>query len=673
MGLKIMKAKEYGFYVKYIIRNIICMMIAAVLFLLIIVAVSFFSNLNFTGFRLLYLLSRWNYYFSAIFAVISYYIFSAAVTSGCAETIDAICKKRFSWQKGIGSFSIFILFGYHLIVIAGLIYCSLRNDGTDYFLSVLPRTYAMNILIPYFILIGLSYVASCFLEKNKIFANSFFVSILIMTSPFLEKLIWRKKPEGFPIDKIVEKIKGFFGIFYQNAGWSPDTQYGLQTEDVRLFLQLFWIFLILGYLLWTHDRRKTRSKAVCFSCIVVAVVMGILSFGSASIYRQNESWNGIFADFFYYEEDGISAPKNKKTDYYISKYDLNVELKNQLSVSGRLCLVSSAASDEFVLTLYHGYHIKAIRAENFDISYQRNKDSITLKLPQKVNTCNLEIEYEGYSGKYYSNSQAVMLPGYFPWYPMAGEKQVFVQYPYYNGGNGYNPYNRIPEAEFILEVHTKCNFVTNLEAKDEHVFTGKADSISIIGGNISKTDDDSFINYLPLELNGINEHKYLEKIKKNWNQTLTEIRSIFGIDIDDLKKKKMIMVSKDMGRNFWNNYFVEFDDYILFSSDYLDSPTYINYLLQKTGKESQIGDLFASAIISSEEISAEKIIEKMITKESENQHFLSQMEGYVREERVSNRLELLRAQRGADRLLQEIVRYLLNTDIKTDDEFFDLS
>ena len=63
----------------------------------------------------------------------------------------------------------------------------------------------------------------------------------------------------------------------------------------------------------------------------------------------------------------------------------------------------------------------------------------------------------------------------------------------------------------------------------------------------------------------------------------------------------------------------------------------------------------------------------MITKESENQHFLSQMEGYVREERVSNRLELLRAQRGADRLLQEIVRYLLNTDIKTDDEFFDLS
>ena len=63
----------------------------------------------------------------------------------------------------------------------------------------------------------------------------------------------------------------------------------------------------------------------------------------------------------------------------------------------------------------------------------------------------------------------------------------------------------------------------------------------------------------------------------------------------------------------------------------------------------------------------------MITKESENQQFLSQMEGYVREERVSNRLELLRAQRGADRLLQEIVRYLLNTDIKTDDEFFDLS
>ena len=65
----------------------------------------------------------------------------------------------------------------------------------------------------------------------------------IMTSPLFENLIWREKPKNFPIDSIVEKIKWLFSIFYKNAEWVPDTQYGLQVENVRLYVQLFWIIL----------------------------------------------------------------------------------------------------------------------------------------------------------------------------------------------------------------------------------------------------------------------------------------------------------------------------------------------------------------------------------------------------------------------------------------------
>lgn len=645
------------------------MIIAAVLFLAIIACLSFFGTLQLSGFRLLYLLSRWTFYFSAILAVISYYIFSAAINAGCAETIDAIHKKRFSWQRGIGSVSLFILLAYHVVTIAGLLWCSYRNDGTDYFVSILPGTYAINILCPQLILIGISYIASCILEKNKILANSIIAAMLLLTSPLLERLIWREKPQGFPVDMVVGKIRDLFGIFYQNAGWAPDTQYGLQTENVRLFLQLFWIFLILAFLLWTYNGR--RSKAVGAICTIAAVTMGVLSYAPASVYRQDESWNGIFADLAYYEEDGIAAPVYEQPDYYIEKYDMRVKLKNQLSVSGKLQLKSPVKREEFVLTLYHGYEVKTIKAENQELSYERNEDKLILRFPQEITECNLEIEYAGHSGKYYSNSQAVMLPGYFPWYPMAGDRQVFVQYPYYNGGNGYNPYNRVADAEFHLEISAKCDFVTNLEAKGGNVFEGSADSISIIGGNIKETADDIFINDLPLELSGSNEQQYLEKVKQVWNRTLTELDQVFGIDTDALKDKKMIMVSKDMGRNFTNNYLVEFDDYVLFSAEYLDSPTYINYLLQKTGKESQIGNLFARAVLLSDTISAEAIMEKMVKTESEFQQLPGEIETDITDGEIVNRLERLEEQTDADTLVREIVRYLLNPDMETDDDFFD--
>lgn len=666
-----MKRKTSEYYVKYFMRNKIYFILASIQFLVLIACLSFFSSLHFTGFRLLYLLSRWNFYFSAVFAVVSYYICSAAINAGCAETIDAIYKKRFSWQNGIGSIHIFVLSGYHLIAIIGLIYCSLKNDGTNYFLAILPRTYLINVLIPQVILVGLSYIASCISEKSKIYANSFFVAMLIMTSPLLEQLIWREKPNGVPIDRVVDKIKGLFAIFYQNSVWSPDTQYGLQTEDVRLYLQLFWLLLIFAFLIWTYKNNGWK-KIISPFCFGAAVVMGVMAHGPASVYRLDESWNGIFADFIYYEEDGIDILNEEETDYYISKYDLDVDIKNQLLVSGKLSLQSKIPRDEFVLTLYHGYKVKELKAEGIEVIYEQNEDRITMKFPEKISNCNLTIQYEGDSGKYYSNSQAVLLPGYFPWYPMAGQKQVFVQYPYYNGGNGYNPYNRISEAEFELKIHLSCDFVTNLEEKGDNLFIGKSDSVSIIGGNIVKTDHDSFVNYLPLELNGISEQQYLEKIEQNWNQTIYEINDVFGIDTDTLKSKKMIMVSKDMGRNFWNNYFVEFDHYILFSSDYLDSATYINYLLQKSGKESEIGDLFSAAVLLTDKMSAEAIIETMISEEAERQQLLSEIDGDATDRNVSDQLEMLKNQLGTDKLLREIVQYLLNPEIKTDNDFWDL-
>lgn len=663
-----MKSESREFYLKYLFRNKIYMLVVAVLFFLLVACIAFFGTLNFTGFRLLYLLSRWNYYFSAILSVIAYSVFSIAANAGCSETIDVILKKRYSWQGGVLRICVVVLLLYHLLMIGGLLWCSYRNDGTDYFLSILPRTYAMNILFPQMIFLGVSCLSSCILEKNKIFANSMMLVMLIMSSPLFEKLIWREKPKGFPIDKAIGKIRDFFSIFYQNAQWAPDSQYGLQIEDIRLFLLLFWMLLIFSVLLWISRDRKKRTVGVV--CMVLSIGALILSNRQASIYRQDESWDGIFADFTYYEVDGLESLTDDEEEYFIEKYDMKINLNNQLEVSGHLKLTSPEARDEFVLTLYHGYRIKKITSEDdVHLSYERDKDRILLKFSQKITDCDIEIEYTGYSGKYYSNAQAVMLPGYFPWYPMYGDRQIFIQYPYYNGGNGYNPYNRIEPAEITLEIDAACDFVTNLEKKTENVFVGTSDSISIIGGNIKEISKKSFVNILPLELNGKKESEYLETLEQNWNHVLIELEQVFGMDTEALRNKKLIMVSKDMGRNFSNNYFVEFDDYILFSMEYLDSPTYLNYLLQQKGKDSQIGNLFVKAMMLSEKISAEKIVEYMIAEESDYQQMMQAMEE-TEEENVSDKLKMEVERIGAEQVIRSIVQYLLNPTMESDADFW---
>lgn len=661
-----MDKKMYGFYLRYFFKNKLYILFVLIQFWILIAMISFFCSLDFTGFRLLYLFSRWNFYLSVLFAVFAYIIFTEAISANCEEVIDSITKRKSSWQRGIGSIYLIVILIYHLTLIIGIIFTSIQNDGTRYLFEIFPRTYLMNIVIPQIILLGIAYIASWISANNKMLAHSVVLFFCIMTSPLFENLIWREKPKNFPIDSIVEKIKWLFSIFYKNAEWVPDTQYGLQVENVRLYVQLFWIILIFTMIIWLHKNYKKLS----ILCFCFSIFFLVISYFPASTYRLNEAWNGIFADFTYYQNEELDIQEIQESDYKISKYELEIDVKNNLSVDGKLTIDAPIERDEFVFTLYHGYRIKKLEVNNEEASFERNGDSIIIKFPDCVKTFELMIKYDGCSGKYYSNSQAIMLPGYFPWYPLAGDRQIFIQYPYYNGGNGYNPYNRASTADFEVKINTNCKFVTNLPKKSGNEFAGTSDGISIIGGNIIKNNNESVVlNYLPLELSNIDGDEYLEKITREWEQLLKETESVFGLDIHDLKAKRIIIASKDLGRNFSNNNFIEFNDYVLVSPDYLNSQTYMSYRLHESGKDSKIGDLFSHALLRSDVIEADEIVKIMMTIEEERQQMLEDLEGVQKEQLVSRQLKEIEQQIGDENLIKEIVQYLLYSELRSDEEF----
>lgn len=662
-----MKKSVYKQYFNYLFSHKIFLIVVLFQVILITSSTVFFTNCEYTGFQLLYLFSRWNYLFCVLLSVMAFYLFIAAIKAQCSEAVDAISNVRFTWQKGLYKVFAVVWMLMHVIWIGMIVYCSIKNDGTNYFLSYFPKAYLINIVLPQIIFIEMAYVCSCVYEKNKIVSLSILTMFYIMTSSLLERLIWREQPGGLPIDQVVKKIRWLFSILYQNAIWSPDTQYGLQTEKVRVYLTAFWLLFLIGIGGWVRSKKRIMSKI----CVMLSLFLLILSYSPSSLYRLNESWDGIFKDLTYYSKENILYHQNQYPEYQFTKYDLEIDISGRLLVTGKLTLHSSQPRREYVFTLYHGYQIQNLVVNDLEVEYKHEEDKVTMVLEKPTENADVLIVYKGEAGKFYSNSEGIMLPGYFPWYPMAGEKQVFVQYSGYNGGNGYNPYNRIIPAEFILEINSDCAYITNLEKVEGNTYSGICDSLTLIGGNISLTSENKIKNYLPLELCQTNEAEYLSDLNKQWERTLNELENVFGIDVSELSAKEIILASKDIGRNFSNSFFVEFQDYILTSDLYMDSGTYINYLLYRQEKESEIGDLLCRVLLTNENKSADAIVEEMIVVGGNNSQVIEDLEGYEHQSMVTENLLRIREKIGSERLLKEIIIYLLNKPMMSDELFWE--
>lgn len=59
-----------------------------------------------------------------------------------------------------------------------------------------------------------------------------------------------------------------FHIFYQNAEWSTDVQYGLQTETSRLELEIGWILLVASIGAFRMKKRCSIFKRNRFRVVI---------------------------------------------------------------------------------------------------------------------------------------------------------------------------------------------------------------------------------------------------------------------------------------------------------------------------------------------------------------------------------------------------------------------
>lgn len=523
-----------------------------------------------SGLAGLYKLIELQFYNQAFFLCIAYAYFRKVHERHLSELLTSIHSgKPKHLLQSLSCFSLTTMI-YQSIVFS-LIYIIVRVNGEQpYFLIWLWKPFLINIILPTLISIMLAFTLAN--RVQTLHAYGLMIFYLLMISPISESLQAYELTELYYLRKIISIIKAPFSILYQNAQWDIDLQSGLQTERPRLILQLFWLIFLYGLspVINIMIFRKFGREVIRITLLSISFVLIFIALQPASLYRLNMSSEGYWADKSYYTSNFSQQDLTLKSvvdpGFEISAYDLDINLNFGLDVLAKIIIETDYPRSEFVLTLYHGYKIKWLHdSSGNQIQYQRRHDSIILNLAEPIQSAQIEISYSGFSNVMYSNSEAAMLPGFFPWYPMAGEHQVYINEPDF--GSGYNPYNRIAKAHFILRVTGSQNIVTNLEIDEEGYFQGQTDAISLFAGHISKTNDPLIKTYLPLEIRAdFSENQLLEFYKKTFSDVIFELKNQRPAYWEDLNGKPVYLVSGDLCRNFTFGNFAVFSDYILISN-----------------------------------------------------------------------------------------------------------
>lgn len=457
----------------------------------------------------------------------------------------------------------------------------------EHFTDLFPALFTMyicNIFLPLLVCLLAASFFACW--NNQIRGITGLIIFLILVSPLSEVLVNGDKPNSM-VERILHAVRHIFGFFYENSSWEENTQIGLQTEWTRFASQFFWIFLFLGLLFWNTHKKK---RAISVISLAISVLFLVYTSLPASTYHIN---GRFFLDQNTYgvKESDVNIEQISdfsQLPYTITDYQLQVTCKRQLQVSGTMQLQAQKQMDAFVLTLYRGYTVKNLQcADGTPLDWSVDGDYITIHTAQPVAQLAISMEYAGYHDIYYSNRNGAMLPGWLPWYPMAGEHTIWLK----NSPEttaiiyGYNTYNRIEQANIQLQVDAPFTYVTNLEQIDENTYRGTSDSITLIGGYIEKSDDSLFVNSILFDNALASDKNYLTYCQKAYQNTCKAF-DVYGIDKSFFTNKKFIMTSYDISRTTQNNHVAIFSDYILYGDDMelLFNNLTANILLKKTGR-----------------------------------------------------------------------------------------
>ncbi len=513
-----------------------------------------FLNAGMTGFYILYIMSRFSFFVIAFFTIVTFISCSSCWRHQTEEVVSAYRGPGY-YQRSTAGFMVIISAVYQLMLIAFLAAAVFFNDTSAYFFSYFGKSFFCNIFLPMEICI----ILACLLShiNHQIISSTLLILSLIMISPLYSMLTWQTQPP-FPSDSVTHFIFHPFRILYENGTYAANPLTGLQTDAARIQILIFWVLLLCAVSAFIYLRGMKFRYAAAAAFLEAGVCCLILSYLPDGAYRINENWDGTMQDFYTYydQEPGITASDNR---YEFTDYKIDISLGRTMRVNAGLHLESDNPATQFVFTLYHGYNIRTLSADQIPVEWDADGDYITLTTKSPVSELDLNMTYSGSHPIFFSCAQGCLLPGWFPWYPMAGEKQVFVNFT--TAGSGYSTFNRIGTADISVNINNNFVMASNLKYSPEGTFTGRSDSITLIGGNILLPEDSQVADFLPLDLT-VSPKAYISQLSQQWQSICADLEN-YGLKPPVSKDCTIMTAPRDLCRFYSNDSAAVFDDYIL--------------------------------------------------------------------------------------------------------------
>ena len=439
----------------------------------------------------------------------------------------------------------------------------------------------LNCLLPGLIGVLLGTVLAIKMKRSVAYCVMLVSALLC--SPIATQLFGNETIAGIQILDIFD----WFAILAPNLNWGADAVYGIAMEICRWILALFWISAFIAILVWSLSRGKKRYIALFFAALSVVCGIRFAARGDDSVIRKDYRNDGMLHLEWSYRKENPVGPE-QAANFTVESYDLSFEVHSNLEATA-VVTVSDPDLSEYLFTLYHNLTIHSITDERGqELSCTQNGDYLTIQAPTGAKE--LHFNYSGNLGKYFTNYQGIALPGYVPYYPMAGH------IAFWNGTTSNVIANTdFPVTKFSVTVDSPLDVACNLAEVSPNIFEGTAGTISLYGGLLAKTETGGLDYYCsPLGAQSLNLNGYQEI----W----TELCNLVGADIGfDLTGKTVfqqpitIMATGGGGESV-----VVFDDHIIVGNIAPDAEyvceTYFISLIPDKDNISMLKDVFAECL-----------------------------------------------------------------------------
>lgn len=441
----------------------------------------------------------------------------------------------------------------------------------------------LNCFLPGLIAILLGTVLA--LSAKRTYAYCIILVFIILTSSIPSKILYAIEIDGVSILTYFDVL----AILMPNSDFVADSVYGTSIEIHRWALALGWISLLILCLLIRMRSASFLPRKLMILMFVLTIICG-MRFESRlddSIVRKDYRSDGTLFSELTYRSQNLNISE-KKPSFQICEYFMDITINSKMHVSATI-KPEQTELDTYDFTLWHSLNIINITdKDGNDYSYDRNGDYLTVYSPNGVDE--IHINYEGNCGKYFSNYQGIALPGYIPYYPWPGHRNVW-DYQ----SQEINVLQDLTESHVYISVNSNLDVFCNLPKVSNNTFEGTTKAVSIYAGLLSETNIEGQICYRsPVAY----QRSIIDGYKEQWyvlSEMLGETRDLSLNEKTIFIQPETIMATKSNQEEL-----VIYDDHVILGSWSLSAEAicrnYLFGLLPESDEISLLKNLFKQHI-----------------------------------------------------------------------------